>query len=92
MRSNADDPSRRYLEAARWYLPPMGGEPEPDPTLACTYALLAVYTKLDALLNAMPTDTGGSAVEPDAGLDPVNLLRTLGVQPPAPLRKGFRHN
>lgn len=92
MRSNSDDPARRYFYAARWYLPPMAGEPEPDPTLACTYALLAVYAKLDTLIETMSTATGQAQPNPDAGTDPNALLRSLGWEPPHEIRKGLGHN
>ena len=93
MRANPDDPSRRYFEAARWYLPPMGGEPEPDPTLACTYALLALYAKLDALIEAMPADADPSRADSATTLDALDrMLWTLGRGPARKLRKGLDYN
>jgi hypothetical protein len=92
MGSNSDDPARRYFHAARWYLPPMAGEPEPDPTLACTYALLAVYAKLDALIDAISAGTGQAPPNPNASRDLSAILHTLGWQPPTGMREGRGHN
>jgi hypothetical protein len=91
MRSSPDDAASRYFHAARWYLPPMAGEPEPDPTLACTYALLAVYSKLDAIIEAMATN-GTVPPDPDVGLDLNAMVRALGWEPPSEIRKGLGHN
>jgi hypothetical protein len=92
MGANSDDPARRYFHAARWYLPPMADEPEPDPTLACTYALLAVYAKLDTLIDAISAATGQEKSNPDASRDLRTILRTLGWQPPTGIREGLGHN
>ncbi len=92
MGSNSDDPAQRYFHAARWYLPPMAGEPEPDPTLACTYALLAVYAKLDTLIDTMSAGPGQAQSNPDGSQDLGATLRTLGWQPPTEIPERLRHN
>jgi hypothetical protein len=92
MRSDPHDSGERFFQAARWYLPPMAGEPEPDSTLACAYALLAVYTKLDRLIGAMSADGGEAPTTEDAARDLSAMLRTLGWQPPQQIGKGLGHN
>ena len=92
MRSNPEDAGERFFQAARWYLPPMAGEPEPDPTLACTYALLAVYTKLDSLISAMSAAGGETPTTPDAARDLNAVLRTIGWEPPHQIHNGLANN
>jgi len=91
MRSDPDDPSERYLQAARWYLPPMAGESEPDATLACTYVLLAVYAKLDRLIGALFA-AGDAPAAPDPGRELNGTVHALGWKPPREIRKGLGHN
>jgi hypothetical protein len=86
-----DDPAERFFQAARWYLPPMACEPEPDPTLACTYALLAVYSKLDRLIEVMTANSGAST-DPDASRDLNAMIRALGWEPPSRIRKAPGQN
>ena len=93
MRPNPDDPSQRYFEAARWYLPTMGAEPEPDPALACTYAMLAVYAKLDALIDAMSSNKDQPRADATTVADDLNgMLRTFGWPPARKVRKGPGYN
>jgi hypothetical protein len=92
MEPNRYDAGERFFQAARWYLPPMAAEPEPDPTLACTYALLAVYSKLDSLIAAMSANGGGAQTTADAAGDLSAMLRTLGWEPPRQMREGLGHN
>jgi hypothetical protein len=92
MRSDAHDPGERFLQAARWYLPPMAAEPEPDPTLACTYALLAVYTKLDSLIAALSAGGGDAQPTRDTARQLGAMARTLGWEPPHEIRRGLGRN
>ncbi len=91
MRSDPDDLSERYFQAARWYLPSLSPEPEPDATLACTYALLAVYAKLDRLIGALSAADRKPA-DPAVGIDLNAMVRSLGWEPPGDLHKGLGHN
>jgi hypothetical protein len=92
MEPNRYEPGERFFQAARWYLPPMAAEPEPDATLACTYALLAVYSKLDSLIAAMSANGGEPQTTSDAAGDLSAMLRTLGWEPPRKMREGLGHN
>jgi hypothetical protein len=91
MRSDPHDAGERFFKAARWYLPPMAAEPEPDATLACAYALLAVYTKLDGLIAAMSA-SGEAQTAENPARDLNVMLRNLGWEPPHQIRKGPAHN
>ncbi len=92
MRRDADDPAERFLRAARWYLPPMAAEPEPDPTLACTYALLAVYAKLDALIERMSAGDGAEPAAAEVTRQLTAMVRTLGWEPPHGVGTGLGHH
>lgn len=92
MRPDPHDPGERFFQAARWYLPPMAAEPEPDPALACTYALLAVYTTLDRLIAALSATDGDAQTTARVAKDVNAMARTIGWEPPHEIRKGHGHN